>query len=256
MSEQPPSETDSRRVALVTGAGSGIGRATANRFAGAGTAVCCLDVVADGAEATAESIRAGGGDAFGIGVDVGNEADVKAAVAAALDRYGRIDVLANVAGIGRFQITTEESVEDWNRILDVNLTGTFLMCREALPALVESRGVIVNVASLAGLVAHPYAAAYCASKGGVVMLTKTLALEYASKGVRVNGLCPSGVLTPLLSSFAKPEAADEGLFARIVPITGQLSEPEEMAAAIDFLASREMPNMTGTLLVVDGGVSV
>ena len=104
-----------------------------------------------------------------------------------------------VAGIGRFAITTEQSVDDWDRIFDVNLKGTFLMCREALPALEESTGVIVNVASLAGLVAHPYGAAYCASKGGVVMFSKTLALEYAAKGVRVNVLCPSGVMTPMLT---------------------------------------------------------
>lgn len=245
----------SERVVLVTGAGSGIGRATAGRFAGAGASVACLDLKTETAEETAASIRADGGDAIGVGADVADELDAKTAVAAVLERYGRLDVLANVAGIGRFQLTTEQSVDDWNRILEVNLTGTFLMCREALPALVETRGAVVNVASLAGLYAHPYAAAYCASKGGVIMLTKTLAVEYASRGVRVNVLCPSGVMTPLLAGFGKPEGTDDALFGRIVPHTGQLSEPEEMAAAIAFLASPEMPNMTGATLVVDGAVS-
>lgn len=256
MSDTNESGIDRPRVAFVTGAASGIGRATAVRFGAAGSQVCCFDLQADAAEATAESIRDAGGDAIGVGVDVSDEVGVKSAVATGLDHFGHLDVLANVAGIGRFQLTTEESVEEWDRILSVNLTGTFLMCREALPALVETKGVIVNVASLAGLQAHPYAVAYCASKGGVVMLTKTLALEYAAQGVRVNALCPSGVNTPLLGGFAKPEGANGDLFGRIVPITCQLSEPEEMAAAIDFLASPEMPNMTGTLLVVDGGVSV
>lgn len=256
MSDHNDPGTDATRVAFVTGAASGIGQATALRFGAAGARVCCLDLQADAAEATAAAIRDAGGDAIGLGGDVSDEVEVKSAIAAGLEKYGRLDVLANVAGIGRFQLTTEESVAEWDRIMGVNLTGTFLMCREALPALVETKGVIVNVASLAGLVAHPYAVAYCASKGGVVMLTKTLALEYAAHGVRVNALCPSGVNTPLLTGFAKPEGANGDLFGRIVPLTCQLSEPTEMATAIEFLASPDMPNMTGTLLVVDGGVSV
>ena len=256
MSENDSSGTDGGRVAVVTGAASGIGRATALHFAASGSRLCCLDLQAEAAEATAAEIREAGGEAISVAVDVSDEVEVKSAIAACLAAYGRIDVLANVAGIGRFQISSEESIEEWDRIVRVNLTGTFLMCREALPSIIENKGAIVNVASLAGLMAHPYAAAYCASKGGVVMLTKTLALEHATQGVRVNALCPSGVLTPLLSDFGTPEGADGALFGRIVPVTGQLSEPEEMAYAIAFLASPEMPKMTGTVLVVDGGVSV
>lgn len=241
---------------LVTGAASGIGRATAKRFGAGGARLCCFDIDEAGAEATAAAIREGGGDAFSCCGDVSSEVDTKAAVNAALERFGKLDVLANVAGIGHFRHTEEESTEEWNRILGVNLTGAFLMARDAIPALLDTRGVIVNVASVAGLAAHPYAAAYGASKGGVVLLTKTLALEYASRGLRVNAVCPSGVITPILDQFTRPDVAEEPLFMRIVAPNGNLIEPEEIACAIEFLASPEMPNMTGAVVVVDGGVTV
>lgn len=249
-------DTSNRRVVLVTGAASGIGRATALRFGASGASLCCLDLDADGARETAETVNADGGDAFGCGGDVSDEVDVKGAVATVLERHGRLDVLANVAGIGHFRHTPEESLADWSRILGVNLTGTFLMAREALPHLVETKGVIVNVASVAGLTAHPYTAAYGSSKGGVLMLTKTLALEYASRGVRVNAICPSGVLTPIVTQFAAPDGAEETLFQRIIPPNGQLIDPAEIACAIEFLASAEMGNMTGAVLTIDGGVTL
>lgn len=250
------SDSQEHSVALVTGAASGIGQATALRFGAKGARIFCYDIDEAGAEATAATIREQGGDALAQGVDVSDEVDVKSGVAAALDAYGRIDVLANVAGVGHFRHTTEESSADWLRILGVNLTGPFLMIRESLPALLESRGAVVNVASVAGLYAHPYAAAYGASKGGVVSLTRTLALEYASRGVRINAVCPSGVVTPLLSEFGMPEGGETTIMQRMVPPSQSLSAPEEIAVAIEFLASPEMPNMTGTILVVDGGVSV
>ncbi|MBV6510132.1 MAG: Glucose 1-dehydrogenase 1 [Acidimicrobiales bacterium] len=241
---------------LVTGAASGIGRATAKRFAAGGARLCCFDIDEAGAETTAAAIREQGGDAFSCCGDVSSEVDTKATVSAALERFGQLDVLANVAGIGHFRHTEEESAEEWNRILGVNLTGAFLMARDAIPALLDTRGVIVNVASVAGLSAHPYAAAYGASKGGVVLLTKTLALEYASRGLRVNAVCPSGVVTPILDQFTRPDEAEESLFMRIVAPNCNLIEPEEIACAIEFLASPEMPNMTGAIVVVDGGVTV
>lgn len=250
------SDTQGHAVALVTGAASGIGRSTALRFGSDETSVFCCDIDETGAEATAAAIRELGGDAKGHVVDVSDEVDVKSAVATAMEHFGRIDVLANVAGVGHFRHTTEESADDWMRILGVNLTGTFLMIREALPALLETKGAIVNVASVAGLYAHPYAAAYGASKGGVISLTRTLALEYASRGVRINAVCPSGVTTPLLAEFAMPEGGEVAIMQRMVPPSQSLSDPEEIATAIAFLASPEMPNMTGSILVVDGGVSV
>lgn len=250
-----PSAGSEDRVALVTGAASGIGRATALRFGSDGARVSCFDLDEAGAQETATTIRDGGGDAFVIGGDVADEVDAKAAVATTLEHFGAIDVLANVAGIGHFRHTAEESLDDWNHIVGVNLTGTFLMCQNALSALLERRGSIVNVASIAGLGAHPYAAAYSASKAGVVALTKTLAAEYAAAGLRVNAVAPGGVLTPILESFTPPEGADDQLMGRAVPLNGMFVEPEEIAHAIAFLSSNTMPNTTGTVLVIDGATS-
>jgi len=243
------------RVALVTGAASGIGRATARLFGGDGVRVGCFDVDAAGVEETAAAIRADGGDALVIEGDVSNEVDAKAAVLTTLERYGAIDVLANVAGVGHFRHSTEESLDDWNRIVGINLTGTFLMCQNAIPALIERRGAIVNVASISGLGGHPYAAAYGASKAGVIALTKTLAAEYAAAGLRVNAVAPGGVLTPILESFTPPEDSDDQLMGRAVPLNGLFVEPEEVARAIAFLASDTMPNTTGTVLVIDGATT-
>ncbi|MCZ7530060.1 MAG: SDR family oxidoreductase [Acidimicrobiia bacterium] len=250
----PPANAEDR-VALVTGAASGIGRATAYRFASDGARVGCFDLDGAGVQQTAATIRDDGGEAFVVEGDVSDEVDAKAAVALTLEHFGAIDVLANVAGIGHFRHSAEESLDDWNRIVGVNLTGTFLMCRNALPALLERRGVIVNVASIAGLGAHPYAVAYSASKAGVIALTKTLAAEFAAAGLRVNAVAPGGVLTPILESFTPPEGTDDQLMGRAVPLNGMFVEPEEIANAIAFLSSETMPNTTGTVLVVDGATS-
>lgn len=241
-------------VAVVTGAASGIGKATALLLGAAGARVACLDV-SPAVDDVANEVNANGGEAFAKNCDVSEEVDVKAAISETLDRFGAIHTLANVAGVGRFFNTTECSLADWNRIISINLTGPFLMCREALPALEETRGSIVNVASVAGIWSHPYAAAYCASKGGVVQLTKALAVEYAARGVRVNALCPSGVMTPIIQNFAAPEGADVELLKRIVPPTHQMSEPGEIARAIAFLAHPNNANMTGSVVVIDGGVT-
>ncbi len=257
--ENAPAARPEDRVALVTGAASGIGRETALRFGSDGARVSCFDLDEAGAQETAAAIRTDGGEALVIEGDVSDEVDAKAAVATTLEHFGAIDVLANVAGIGHFRHSTEESLDDWNHIVGVNLTGTFLMCRNALPALLERRGAVVNVASIAGLGAHPYAVAYSASKAGVVALTKTLAAEYAAAGLRVNAVAPGAVLTPILESFTPPEGADDQLMGRAVPLNGMFVEPEEIAHAIAFLSSDTMPNTTGTVLVVDGatvGVTV
>jgi NAD(P)-dependent dehydrogenase (short-subunit alcohol dehydrogenase family) len=163
---------------------------------------------------------------------------------------GRLDVLVNCAGILRFTHTHEETLEAWNRILAVNLTGTFLVCRAALPQLVASRGAIVLMSSTAALKAHPWAAAYSASKGGVQALTLALAVEYGKQGVRVNCVCAGAIETPIKQAFKLPEGADAKLLNRIMPLT-RFGPPEDCAAAIAFLASDDARHVNGEFLRVD-----
>jgi NAD(P)-dependent dehydrogenase (short-subunit alcohol dehydrogenase family) len=239
------------RSAIVTGAGAGIGRATALRLAAEGARVLAVDVDGAAAEATA---AAAGGVCAGMAGDVSDPDAVAAVVAAAVARNGPLHVLANVAGVGHFARTTDESVEGWNRVIAVNLTGTFLMCRAALPHLRETRGVIVNTASVAGLRSHPYSAAYCASKGGVVMLSRALAAEYGRSGMRVNCVCPGRVETGFINHFRLPDGVNPAALARIMPLRERPAGPEEVAAVIAFLASDEASYVNGDAVVVDGGM--
>ena len=236
------------RVVLVSGAGGGIGGATARRFDAEGAHVMCADV--DGAAA---AVVAGGlSSALALSCDVTDDESCRAAVRAATERFGRLDVLVNAAGVGGFAHSAELARAAWERTIAVNLTGTFLLCQAALAPLLESNGSIVNLASVAGLRATPYNAAYCASKGGVIMLSRSLALELARSGVRVNCICPSSVDTPFLRGFQLPDA-DPALMARTGSPMGRIISPEEVAAAVAYLASDEAAAITGTSLVLDGG---
>jgi NAD(P)-dependent dehydrogenase (short-subunit alcohol dehydrogenase family) len=242
------------RIALVTGAASGIGRATAERLAREGARVLCADVQADGLATTVETIRANGGEAAACPCDVGDESQVRAAVREAVQRFGGLHVLCNIAGILRFQHSHEVSLEDWNRILAVNLTGTFLMCREAITHfLAHGGGAIVNMSSTAALQAHAWTAAYTASKGGVLALSQELAIEYGRQGVRVNAVCAGAVKTPIHEAFSVPHGADAKLIHRILPYDG-FREPADAASAIAFLASDDARHVNGTMLRVDGGM--
>lgn len=238
---------------FVTGAASGIGRATAERFGREGGRIACADVNAAGAEQTAASIRSAGGEAFAVPCDVTSPGAVTEAVSEAVRRHSGLHVLANVAGIGFFKRTTETTLDEWNRMIAVNLTGQFLTCREAIPHILESTGAIVNTASVAGLKSHPYSAAYCASKGGVVQLTRALAVEYGRKGVRINCLCPGGVETPLIEQFKLPEGVSQAALTRIMPL-GRMGKPDEVAGTIAFLASDDASYVNGATIVVDGGM--
>ena len=228
------------KVALVSGGAGAIGSAVAGRLAREGADVVRADVA--------------GGPGV-VRCDVRDADACAAAVAAAVGRYGRLDVLVNVAGIGAARRIDDVTVEEWRAVLDVNLTGTFLLSQKALPALRASRGTIVNLASVAGLRATPYNAAYCASKAGVVMLTKSMAVELAAAGVRVNAVCPSSVDTPFLRNFSLPDGADPALFTRAASPMGRVVQPEEVAAAVAYLASDEAATVTGTTLVIDGAAS-
>lgn len=243
------------QTAIVTGAGSGLGRATALRLATEGAAVACLDVAADSAEATAAAIREAGGKAGAYRVDVSDPASVRAAVSAAAQDLGRPSVLVNSAGIGKFAHSHEMPFEDWSRIIAVNLTGSFLMAQAVLPYLLEDGGNIVNIASNAGLMGQPYSAAYCASKGGVIQLTRALADEYLHRGVRVNAVAPGGIATPLQHAFKLPEGADHKAIRKLMSPLGN-AQPEEVATLVAYVASAEARYMTGSIVSIDGGLTI
>jgi NAD(P)-dependent dehydrogenase (short-subunit alcohol dehydrogenase family) len=244
------------KVALITGAASGIGQATAVRLAAEGAKVAALDISEEGLRTTVESIEADGGTVKAFGCDVTSETSVADAVAAVVEALGPPNVVANVAGIGGFYNTTEMPLERWEKILAVNLTGPFLVCRATLPYLLDNGGNIVNVASNTALMGQAYSAAYCASKAGVLNFSKALAAEYQARGVRVNVVAPGGVDTPLIGSFVEmPEGADHKLLYKIMSPMG-FATPAEMAASIAFLASDESSYTTGAVLSVDGGLTI
>lgn len=240
------------RVVLITGAASGIGRATAERLASEGATLAITDVNEAGLEETADTCRASGAKVLSTRSDVSDEQSVVETVAAAVAEHGRLDVLVNVAGILQFEDFRRTSLADWERIIGVNLTGTFLMCREAMPHLLETGGNIVNTASTSALAGHPWTASYAASKGGVFALTQTLAVEFGKQGVRVNSVAPGSILTPIQEAFNLPEGADAKLIYRIMALDQQRG-PETVASAIAFLASDDGAHVNGTCLKVDGG---
>ncbi|MEV0129769.1 SDR family NAD(P)-dependent oxidoreductase [Dactylosporangium sp. NPDC050688] len=234
------------RVALVTGAASGIGRATAARLRDEGARVAGLDT----APVDLDGVH-------GIRCDLRDEDQVTAAVAAAVAWGGRLDLLANVAGVAAAARTTDVTLAEWDRILAVNLTGTFLACRSALPHLVATRGAVVNVASLAGVRGWRYSAAYSAAKGGVVALTRALAVEYAPDGVRVACVCPGSVDTPLRRGIVPVPDQDPRLAGHAQALLDPpVAEPDEVAAAIAYLGSAEARFATGAVLRLDGGAGV
>jgi NAD(P)-dependent dehydrogenase (short-subunit alcohol dehydrogenase family) len=238
------------RIALVTGGASGIGRATVHRLVDEGAAVVATDISAEGLDATAKDAARPDAVSTLVG-DVREPQFARDAVTAALE-HGRLDTLVNCAGILRFEHSHEVTLDSWQQIIDVNLTGTFLMCQAAIPALLEQHGAIVNVSSTAALAAHPWAAAYSASKGGVLALTRTLAIEYAKQGLRANAVCPGSIDTPITDAFHLPEGADGKLVYRIMSPTG-MADASVVAAAIAYLGCDDSLHVNGADLRIDGG---
>lgn len=256
-------ERFSDRRAIVTGAGSGICAATVARLLDEGASVAAFDISAAGlAATTADAEDAGTAKRLTTAVvDISVEDDVIAAVDAAVTEMGGLEALINVAAIQTCSHTHETSLDEWNRTLAVNLTGTFLMTRQALPALLKSgRGVVVNFTSTAASFAHPYMAAYAASKGGILSFTHSLALEYSKQGLRAVNIQPGGVSTALANSTLEkmPQGYDLGLWAKQTPLIHGidneiLGDPSAVASVIAMVASDDGAFITGTEIRVDGG---
>jgi len=242
------------KVVLVTGAASGIGKATALRIAAEGATVWCADVNTDGVVATAAEIVGAGGTARASTLDVTDHAACAALVAEVVDAFGGLDVVCNIAGIGGSALTPDESPARFHAMFAVNAAGPFNLIQAALPHLLERQGNVLNLASTAGIIGQAYCAAYCASKHALVGLTKALAIEYGRTGVRFNAVCPGGVNTGLIGSFIPPEGASMSLVARSF-LTRDMQEPESVAALVAHVASDEGYYMNGAVLAVDGGTT-
>jgi len=243
------------KVALVTGAASGIGRAIAVRYAWQGAATIFADLNEVGGAVAAEEAARKGGRAKFVRTDVSKAAECERAVNEALSAFGALHILVNCAGVIRRASVTELSEEDWDLVMDTNAKSVFLASRAAMPHLAATRGNIVNIASGWGLAAGPRAAAYCASKAAVVLLTKAMAIDHGPQGVRVNCICPGDTDTAMLRSEARQIGQQESEFladAARRPLR-RIGRPEEIADAAVFLASDAAQFITGTALVVDGG---
>jgi len=246
------------KTAIVTGAGSGIGEATAMLFANHGANVVCADINLETADHTCKMIISAGGTAVVAGVDVTQSTQVKDMIEAAVEAYGGVDILFNNAGVVFAGSVTNSDEDTWNKTFDVNLKGVMLGSKYAIPEMMKrGGGAIVNTSSINGIVASVGIASYAASKGAVLMLTKQMALDYAANNVRVNCVCPSDVNTPMIRNFIQSSSDPKGTeerFLRRVPM-GRLAEPVDIAKAVLFLASDDAAFITGVALPVDGGVT-
>lgn len=246
------------RVAIVTGAASprGIGFATAARLCGEGARVVLTDIDGEGAAARAAELAAQGAQALGLGHDVASESGWDTIIAATLAAFGRIDALVNNAGIVTLALVEDATLADWDRQIATNLTGTFLGCRAAMRQMRQQGGggAVVNVSSVAGLVGMRRTSGYAASKGGVRLLSKTLALEGAADGIRVNSVHPGVIETDIQAGARGSDPSASAAIAAAIPL-GQTGQPAHLAAAIAFLLSDDAAYITGTELVVDGGLT-
>jgi meso-butanediol dehydrogenase/(S,S)-butanediol dehydrogenase/diacetyl reductase len=247
------------RVAIVTGAGSGIGKTTAQLLAEQGASVVVVDCNRDAGEQVAAEIVAGGRTAIFCYADVSRELDVQNMVQCALENFAGVDVLVNNAAIQIMAKLVDTSEADWNSVHNVNLKGVFLGCKHAIPAMIRrGGGSIINVASVLGFVGDPDLAAYCAAKGGVIALTRVAALTYGPQRVRVNCICPGDVETPMVQAYFEagpdPAALKKTIFEKYA--LRRIAAPSEVAQTIAFLASEESSFITGSSLVIDGGLTV
>jgi NAD(P)-dependent dehydrogenase (short-subunit alcohol dehydrogenase family) len=244
------------KIVLITGAASGIGRASAARIASEGGTVICVDLQEAAAGEVADAIVEAGGNAMALTCDVTDEAAVKQTVATTVDHYGKLNALCNIAGALRFDHTLEAKMDDFRRMMDINCYGTFMMCQAAIPHLLETRGFIVNMSSTAALGAHAWTAAYSSSKGAVLALTRCIAVEYMLEGLNCNAICPGGIETPLVAAAAKqlPKGADLRLLQKVSLPDGRFAPPEDVSGVVAFLACEDANHINGDEIRVDGGL--
>lgn len=242
------------KVAFITGAATGIGQATALAFAKFGARVAVVDVNEEAGAHTALQIQKAGGEAVFIKCDVANPQHVKIAVETTLAKFGRLDIAFNNAGIeGLTGNTVECSEENWNRVIDINLKGVWLCMKQQIPEMLkQGGGAIINCSSIAGVVGFSSMPAYVASKHGVIGLTKTAALEFAKSNIRINAICPGVIHTPMIDRFTHGDSQAQTQLSSGAPM-GRMGHPDEIAAAVLWLASPQSSFVTGHPLVVDGG---
>jgi NAD(P)-dependent dehydrogenase (short-subunit alcohol dehydrogenase family) len=247
------------KVAIIIGGAMGIGAATVRLFASEGAAVVIGDIADEATQKVVNALAASGYPAAFYHADVGQPDQVNALITGTVETFGGLDILINNAGVALAKSTTATTFDEWQRVLSINLTGPWLCARAAIPAMIErGGGAIVNVASNAGLVGFPNLAAYCAAKGGLVQLTKAIALDCAPHNIRVNAICPGHTRTPMGDSFIAAQAEPERFVNEFInaqhPI-GRMAEAEEVARAILFLASDDASFLTGSIVAADGGYS-
>ena len=240
------------KVALVTGAASGIGRTTAQFYAREGANVVVSDIDVNGGQETVQLIKQAGGDAFFIKTNVSNPADCENLVRQTIEKYGRLDYACNNAGIGGEQnLTADYSREGWQKVIDINLSGVFYCMKYEIPAILKNGGAIVNMASVLGQVSFATSPAYVAAKHGVVGLTKNAAVEYASSGIRVNVVGPAFIRTPMIAKL-EGDTQTLDMLVSLHPM-GRLGTPEEVAELVVWLSSQRASFITGAYFAVDGG---
>jgi NAD(P)-dependent dehydrogenase (short-subunit alcohol dehydrogenase family) len=240
------------KTAIVTGAGSGIGRAIVLRLVAEGASILGIDLNEVGLKETVQLTSNPERVSIAV-VSVTDEQQVIEKVNEYVTRQGHLDVLINMAGILRVSHSADTSLEEFRSVIDINLTGTFLMCRTCLPHLLVTKGNIVNAASTAGRHGHPYMAAYAASKGAIVALTKSLAREYIFQGVRVNAVAPGGIFTPIMTSLQLPPGINEILFSNLKRPDSRFGKPEDVAGVVAMLASQDGVFINGEVIRIDGG---
>jgi|YNPNPStandDraft_1061719.scaffolds.fasta_scaffold27646_3 NAD(P)-dependent dehydrogenase (short-subunit alcohol dehydrogenase family) len=246
------------KVALITGAGSGIGRASAIRFAQEGARVVVVDWKPQGGQETVAKIRAQGGEAIFVEADVSRDEDARRMIQTAVRAYGGLHVLFNNAAIQVFGTLPDTSEADWQRVMDVNLKGVYLGCKYAIPQMIaQGGGSIINMSSALGLVGDPDLPAYGATKGGILAMTRSMAQAHGRQGIRVNAICPGDVETPIVEEYFAHQPDPEEARRRIAAeyALGRIARPEEIANVALFLASDESSFITGTYIVVDGGLT-